>query len=41
MKEAMIKAKLTNVSFEPVYGVSSMEEYYQLQREDKLRKPKD
>lgn len=38
MKTAMIKAKLTNIAFEPVYGVSSMEEYYQLQREGKLRK---
>ena len=36
MKESMIKTKLTNVSFEPVYGVSSMEEYYELQREGKL-----
>ncbi len=36
MKDAMIKAKLTNLAFEPVYGVSSMEEYYQLQKEGKL-----
>lgn len=36
MKDAMIKTKLTNVSFEPVYGVSSMEEYYELQMEGKL-----
>lgn len=41
IKTAMIKAKLTNISFEPVYGVSSMEEYYQLQKEDKLRRPKE
>ena len=39
MKEAMIKEKLTNVNFRPVYGVSSMEEYYELQRDDKLRYP--
>lgn len=39
MKAAMIKEKLTNVSFEPVYGVSSMEEYYELQRDGKLRYP--
>ena len=38
MKTAMIKAKLTNISFEPIYGVSSMEEYYQLQKEGKLRR---
>lgn len=37
MKTAMIKAKLTNIAYEPVYGVSSMEEYYELQREGKLR----
>ena len=37
MKEAMITEKLTNIRFEPVYGVSSMEEYYELQRDDKLR----
>lgn len=37
IKAAMIKAKLTNISFRPIYGVSSMEEYYELQREDKLR----
>lgn len=36
MRTAMIKAKLTNIAFELVYGVSSMEEYYQLQREGKL-----
>ena len=36
MKTAMIKAKITNIAFEPVYGVSSMEEYYQLQKEGKL-----
>lgn len=41
MKDAMIKAKLTNVSFEPVYGVSSMEEYYELQKDGKLRRAKD
>lgn len=39
MKEAMIKEKLTNVNFRPVYGVSSMEEYYELQRDGKLRYP--
>ena len=39
MKAAMIKEKLTNISFEPVYGVSSMEEYYELQRNDQLRYP--
>ena len=39
MKAAMIKEKLTNISFEPVYGVSSMEEYYELQRDGKLRYP--
>ena len=36
MKTAMIKAKITNIAFKPVYGVSSMEEYYQLQKEGKL-----
>ena len=36
MKTAMIKAKLTNIAFRPVYGVSSMEEYYELQNEGKL-----
>ena len=36
MKTAMIKAKLTNINFEPVYGVSSMEEYYELQKGGKL-----
>lgn len=36
MKNAMIKAKISNIAFEPVYGVSSMEEYYQLQKEGKL-----
>lgn len=41
MKAAMIKAKLTNINFKPVFGVSSMEEYYQLQKEDKLRRPKE
>lgn len=41
MKDAMIKAKLTNVSFEPVYGVSSMEEYYELQKDGKLCRAKD
>lgn len=41
MKSAMVKAKLTNINFKPVYGVSSMEEYYQLQKEDKLRRPKE
>ncbi len=38
MKAAMIKAKLTNIAFRPIYGVSSMEEYYELQREGKLRR---
>ena len=38
MRDAMIKAKLTNIAFRPIYGVSSMEEYYELQREGKLRK---
>ena len=37
MKDAMIKAKLTNVAFRPIYGVSSMEEYYELQKEGKCR----
>lgn len=37
MKEAMIKAKITNVAFTPIYGVSSMEEYYELQQDGKLR----
>lgn len=41
MKDAMIKAKLTNIAFEPVYGVSSMEEYYELQKDGKLRRAKD
>ena len=41
MKAAMIKAKLTNIAFRPIYGVSSMEEYYQLQKEGKLRKQED
>ena len=41
MKDAMIKAKLTNVAFRPIYGVSSMEEYSELHREDKLREAKD
>ena len=39
MKTAMIKAKLTNITFEPVYGVSCMEEYYELQSEGKLHRP--
>ena len=39
MKAAMIKAKLTNIAFEPVYGVSCMEEYYELQSEGKLHRP--
>ena len=39
MKESLEKAKLTNIAFEPVYGVSSMEEYYELQREGKLHRP--
>lgn len=37
MKDAMIKAKITNITYEPVYGVSSMEEYYELQKKGKLR----
>ena len=37
MKTAMIKAKLTNIAFQPVYGVSSMAEYYELRCEGKLR----
>lgn len=41
MKDAMIKAKLTNVAFRPIYGVSSMEEYYQLQKEGRLREIKE
>ena len=36
MKDAMIKSKITNIEFEPIYGVSSMEEYYELQKEGKL-----
>lgn len=39
MKESLEKAKLTNIAFEPVYGVSSMEEYYELQKEGKLHRP--
>ena len=39
MKESLEKAKLTNIAFEPVYGVSSMEEYYELQSEGKLHRP--
>ena len=41
MKDAMIKAKLTNIAFEPIYGVSSMEEYYELQRCGKLHRLTD
>ncbi|MBQ6765163.1 MAG: hypothetical protein IJP45_08270 [Paludibacteraceae bacterium] len=37
MKAAMIKAKLTNIAFEPIYGVSSMKEYYELQRNGDLQ----
>lgn len=36
MRDAMIKAKLTNVAFRPIYGVSSMDEYYELQKNGKL-----
>lgn len=36
MKDTMIKAKITNVDFRPIYGVSSMEEYYELQKGGKL-----
>ena len=39
MKESLEKAKLTNIAFEPVYGVSCMEEYYELQSEGKLHRP--
>lgn len=38
MKDAMVKAKLTNIVFEPIYGLSSMEEYYELQKNDKLHR---
>lgn len=37
IKTAMQKAKLTNIVFEPIYGVSSMDEYYELQKNDLLR----
>ena len=32
IKDALHKAKITNIEFKPMYGVSSMEEYYELQR---------
>ena len=38
MKIAMEKAKLTNVAFDPIFGVNSMDEYYELQRNNKLRR---
>ena len=41
MKDAMIKAKITNIAFEPIYGVLSMEEYYELQKEGKLHEIKE
>ena len=36
MKKEMIKAKLTNIAFYPVYGVSSIDEYLELQKNGDL-----
>lgn len=36
IKEAFIKKKLSNVYYRDVYGISSMEEYYELKKEGRL-----